>query len=60
MCLTKDPCFVHSDSKDSDQTELVPMLIRVFLLRTVALLVISCRGPIALHWLRFYLDEKFC
>ena len=28
--VTKDQSFLHADSEDSDQTELIPRLIRVF------------------------------
>ena len=37
--VTEDPSFLHADSKDSDQTELMPRLIGVFSWRTVTFLV---------------------
>ena len=42
--VAKDPRFLQADSKDADQTEQIPRLIRVFAGRTVTLLVISWQG----------------
>ena len=42
--VAKDPRFLHADSEDSDQTERMPRLIRVFALRRLILLSLSCRG----------------
>ena len=42
--VAKDPRFLHGDSEDSDQTWQMPRLIRVFAVRTLILLVLSC-GP---------------
>ena len=39
--VTKDPSFLHEDSKDSDQTGRMPRLIRVFARSTTTLLVLS-------------------
>ena len=42
--IAKDPRFLQADSEDSDQTRRMPRLIWVFAVRTVILLVLSCRG----------------
>ena len=42
--VAKDPSFLHADSEDSDQTESMPRLIRVFAGRIAILLVLSCRS----------------
>ena len=46
--VAKDPVFLHADSEDSDQTRRMPRLIRVFVVRTLILLVLSCRGSFVL------------
>ena len=47
--VAKDPSFLHVDSEDSDQTGLMPRLIRVFAGCTLTLLVLSCSGLYD-HW----------
>ena len=42
--VAKDPSFLHADSEDSDQTGRMRRLIWDFAGRTVASLVLSCRG----------------
>ena len=42
--VAKDPSFLHSDSKVSEQTGRMPRLIWVFAGRTLILLVLSCCG----------------
>ena len=42
--IAKDLRFLHADSEDSDQTRRMPRLTLVFAVRTLILLVLSCRG----------------
>ena len=42
--VAKDPSFLHVDSKDSDQTGLMPRLIWGFAGHTLILMVLSYRG----------------
>ena len=46
--VDKDPSFLHADSEDSDQTGRMPSLIRVFVGRTLILLLLSCHGSFVL------------
>ena len=48
--VAKEPCFLHADSEDSDQTGQIPRLIWVFTGANVILFVLSWRGSFWRAW----------
>ena len=57
--VTKDARFFHADSKDSDQTELIPRPIRVFLVCTLlVILKITILKLVLLNWLIIWASSR--
>ena len=62
--VAKDPCFLHADSKDSNQTGQMPRLIRVFAGRTCRFVGFVMRWllyhhNVVRHWFCLRFESRF-